>query len=332
MITRVDKAGSLADEWDTLAVSYCQTREFLAYLEKHNPCRQRYYQLFRGSRMVAGVCVYSLALSLLTFSNIPSPLGMQIVGVPCSQSAPGVLGGRDATAELLADVVSQERGLLIGLNLDHTLPVPDLQWGRTLPAVVLDRSLASFDDYALQLRSSYRRRLQRLEHLWDGVVSERGSCSRFDRKMYDQYLHVFGASDAKLEKLPFDVFPNLPGRFTLTTHRRGDQLLGWHIGLSHGDQYVFFLVGLDAATKIRYHTHANILSSVIREGLEGGARRIDLGQTAEVAKTRAGGKLVEKHLFAYHRRALFRMALGKARGVLEYGRRVPDAHVFRTDA
>ncbi len=332
MIYREQHAAALSEQWDTLAVSYFQTREFLSYLEKYNPCRQRYYQLFRGDRLVAGACVYSLSLSLLTFSSIPSPLGMQIVGVPCSQSSPGVVGAPAAAALLLEDLVRQERGLLIGLNLDRPLPVSDVQWGRTLPAVVLDRTLSGFDDYARQLRSSYRRRLQRLDHAWEGVVSERGPCSRFDRQMYGQYLDVFAASDAKLEKLPYEVFPNLPAGFSLTTHRLDGKLLGWHIGLARGDEYVFFLVGLDQATKIQYHTHANVLSCVIREGLDGGARRIDLGQTAEVAKTRAGGRLVEKHLFAYHRLALFRFALDKARSVLEYGHRVPDAHVFRQES
>lgn len=328
-IHRVERAAALSAAWDELATHAFQRRALLGFLERTNPCRQRYYELRRGGALVAGAAVYSLGLDLLTYAGVRSPVEMQIVGVPCSQSAPGLIGEREDVRALMRHVLATERGLVIGLNLDEPLDLPQVQNGRTLPAMVLRRRFASWDDYVGSLRSSYRRRLRRVRAPWRAVEHERGPCGRFDDEMYAQYLAVFERSDAKLEKLDAALFRALPEPFTLTTHRRDGRLVGWHIGLLDGEAYRFFMVGMDYADLDELNTHANVVLDVIGEAIDEGAAVVDLGQTAEISKSRAGGRSEEKYLFGYHRSRVARELLGRARRWIEYTERVPEAHVFR---
>ena len=81
-ILRKSSAAMLSGDWDSLATSYFQKKKFLLYSEAHNPCRQRYYELWDGGRLASGACVYTLWLDLLTFARIKSPVRFAIVGVP----------------------------------------------------------------------------------------------------------------------------------------------------------------------------------------------------------------------------------------------------------
>lgn len=328
-VHRIGRADELSDGWDEAATSLFQRREMLALLQGLNPCAQRYYELRRDGEFAAGASVYTIALDLLTYSGLPSPVKMQVVGVPCSQSSPGLLGHPADQRTLVRAVLERERGLVVGLNLEAPLDLPGVLDGRTLPAVLLRRRFEDWDHYRASLRSSYRRRLRRLVEPWREVESERGSCDRFDDAMYRLYLDVFRRSDARLERLSVDLLQALPEPFTLTVHRLRERMVGWHIGVRDGDVSRFFLVGIDYPRARTLNTHANVLLSVLREGIEDGASVLDLGQTAETSKTRLGGVAEERHLFAFHRSRALRGLLGRARGWLEYSGTVPETHVFR---
>ncbi len=326
---RLERAEQLGSGWDELATSPFQRRDFLRLLERHNPCQQRYHELWRDGRLVAGAVLYSTRLDLLTFSGLPSPLRMQVVGVPCSQSSPGLLGSAIDQQALLASLLPQQQGLVLGLNLEQRLDLPSAAWGHTLPSIELQRSFDSWEAYLAALRSPYRRRLRKLQQPWSQVRSERGPCSRFDEQMYQQYLAVLQRSAARLERLDADLFAALPGQFTLTTHRLRGHLLGWHIVHSAAGSLRFFMVGMDYEHQQRLRLHGNILACVLREAIDDGARHVDLGQTAEVGKTRMGGEPVSRHMFGYHRSRPVRALLRGFRGMLEYQASFPEAHVFR---
>ena len=77
------------------------------------------------------------------------------------------------------------------------------------------------------------------------------------------------------------------------------------------------------------HGYFNLLLGVLREAIDQGARQLDLGQTAEVPKTRLGGRLVEKSMFATHPSRIVQLLVQRGRGLLEYRRQVPQTHVFK---
>lgn len=331
-LQRVERAGELPAAWDELTSSVFQHRAFLDHTERHNPCQQRYWWLERGGRPVAGAVVYTLRLDLLTFLRIPSPLRIHFLGVPCSVSSSGLLGNPDDASSLVAQLLGKERGLVVGLNLDSAPAVPGLAVGRTLPTVVVDCRFDSWAAYRRALRSPYRRRLDRTLALWEGVVSERGGCERFDAAMHAQYLEVHRRSEAKLERLGLSFFQQLPADFHLTTHRRDGQLLGWHLAATDGARRAFVLGGLDYTCIAAERTYFNLLAAVLREAIGDGVETLDLGQTAEVPKLRLGGRLAEKGMFGWHSNRALRGLLRVFRGAMHYRRRVPEAHVFARDA
>ena len=331
VIRRLESAAELHEGWDRLTDSLFQRRAFLRLLEQHNPCRQRYYELTRGDELLGGAIVYTIRLDLFTYSGLPSPMKMHVVGVPCSQSSSGLLGDPESVRKLVDHVLHAENGLLIGLNLETPLDLPRVVRGSTLPAIVLRRRFEDWDDYRASLRSSYRRRLRKLEKSWSGVSSRRGPCARFDDEMYDQYLQVLEHSDAKLETLPASLFRSLPPAFTLTTHRVDGALVGWHISLSDGERFHFFMVGMDYTRHRELDAHGNIVLAVLREAIADGASIIDLGQTAETSKTRAGGTPESRYLFGYNRHRPVRALLDRFRNLIEYTESIPETHVFRLD-
>jgi hypothetical protein len=328
----VHTEAELPQAWDAIAACYFQKREFLRHAEFHNPCRQRYHWLERDGRPFACAVVYSLPLDLLTFAGLRSPLQMQLVGLPCSVSAPGVFGETGGVRELVEQLLAVERGLVVGLNLEVPLALGKALDGRTLPTVVLQRRFDSFEGYLSALRADYRRRLRRVRGAWAQVEVQRGECAAFDDEAYALYIQVISRSRARLETLQPSFFSSLPESFKLTRYRRGGRLLGWHICLADEDRFYFFMGGVDGAGEERLTAYLNLLLGVLQDGIAAGARTIDFGQTAEVPKSRLGGELVERHLFAHHRSALVRALLKLGRGALEYTTQVPQAHVFRAGA
>ena len=82
--TKILTALDLPNEWDLMSNCHFQKKEFFQYTEKYNPCNQRYYLLFNNNQLVAGACVYTLSIDLLTFINVRSPVKMQVVGIPAT--------------------------------------------------------------------------------------------------------------------------------------------------------------------------------------------------------------------------------------------------------
>lgn len=321
-------ASELSREWDDLAGSYFQRRRFLLYSEERNPCRQRYYELHEGGRLEAGACVYTLRLNLLTFARIKSPVRFAIVGIPASISCPGLIGKEDAIVRLLPAIYAEERGLVLLLNLPPGLPAAPAVGMRMMPTVLLKHDFRSWDEYRRALRASYRRRLRLNERAFDGVRREAMPCSSFSREMHALYLQVMARTTTKLEVLSFEYFRNLPDEFTLTTYWLGDRVIAWHVNLEEGPKLSFFFGGTDNNFRSDRRAYQNNIMGILKEALDRGCREIDFGQTAEIAKTRLGGELVEKDMAAYSRNALVRVLLKLGRGVLQYRRRIAPAHVF----
>jgi len=326
-LARVSRAAALTMAWDQLAGYYFQRRAFLGLLEQTCDFKQRYYELRdSGGTLVGGAVVCTLRVDVFTYAGIRSPLAINFVAIPCSQPAPGLLGPQAMQRRVLERVMLEEPGFLVGLNLDGPLNLPQVVETSTLPAVVLDRRFESFDDYLWALRSPYRRRLKQIMAGFAGVVAERSGCERFDDEMYRLYRSVLDRSSAKFETLTQEFFKILPPEFTLTSYRRDNKLIAWHITLLAGDRFYFFLEGHSPATEP--NLYFNLLAGVLREAFEQHAATIDLGQTAEVPKMRLGGTLLPKGMFGSHPARGVRVALRLGRPLLGYSRRLPATHVF----
>lgn len=330
-ITKISNAVDLPEQWDQLAKDYFQTREFLAHTEKYNPCQQRYYALFQDGILKEGCVVYSLRLDLFTYLSIPSPFRMNIVGIPCSVSCCGIVGSFELLSDLIKLMTNQEKGLLLVLNLDSSPSLAKTIVGRTLPTIALTNRFQSWESYIQSLKASYRRRILRLSRPFSKINVKKGSCSIFDDEMYRQYREVLKRSKGKLETISQQFFQKLPSNFNLTAYYDQEQLLGWYISTVFKEKYYFFLGGIDYQRNKFFNTYFNLLFGVLREGIERKASLIDLGQTAEIPKTRLGGKVVEKYMLGYHSNWLVRKLLEAGRGILEYATTVSETHVFKDE-
>jgi len=352
------RAAELPPAWDALAGSFFRSRAFLEHCERHNPCHQRYYGLWRKDELVAGAIAYDLTLDLLTYlgtgrrdaaragaaptdggpaaaaqrRQLRSPLRMTVIGVPCSVAWPGLLGAPKHSNPLLAAVLERERGLVLGLNTAPRPTITGLVQGPTLPTVVLEHELSSFDDYLAALRSDYRRRYRRIATAMAGAQRIVGPCSKLTERGYRLYLGAFERSDAKLEKLSHGFFTALPAPFQLTRYELRGALLGWHISAVEPGRTTFFMGGVDQDLNERYRVYFNLLFDVIRQGIEAGCTTIDLGQTAEVPKLRTGAILEPRGMFAWNRWRPLRGVLQRAAPWLTYGETFEAPRVFKGKA
>ena len=331
VIERLGRFQDVPSGWDELAENYFQQREFLLHCEKHNPSGQRYYLLASGGRVLAGAVVYTLKLDLLTWFGIKSPVRMHIIGIPCSVSCAGVIGRPMAREDLLRGILRYEKGFVVCLNLDDTPSNVPMSVGRTWPSVVFANGFHSWEEYLASLRSPYRRRLSQIERTIDRLSIHTGPCSAFTGEMHELYQEVYLRSEGKLEELNAAFFHNLPPQFSLTTFRSERHLCGWAITLRDRDHFWFFLGGQDYRYTPREIYLAKLVS-ILRAGIESGAAIIDLGQSAEVPKTRLGGVCHEKVMLSHHHSTLLDGALRASMGILSYRGRVPETHVYRNGA
>jgi len=328
-VTRFNCAKDLPDQWDELAGSYFQQKEFLAHCEVWNPCQQRYYLVQEKGQALAGAVLYSLRLSLLTYAKLNLPVSMQIVGVPCSVSCSGLIGSPDRAQALHAHLQQREKGLLLALNLESAGQVPQgVAATSTLPTLTLEHTFGSWPEYLAAMRSDYRRRIRNILTRSGRLQIRRRPCDVFTSAHHDLYLQVLGRSDAKLERLERTFFSHLPHVFEMLTAERDGKLVGWSIVLNATEGYYFFLGGVDHAEDIAHDVYLRLLVEVARHGIESGARRIDLGQTAEIPKLRLGGECQPLYLGATHSNTLYRSVLKRVTGLLGYRRQVPMHHVF----
>ena len=312
------KAEQLPDVWDSLAENCFQQRKFLSHVEKHNPCKQRYFISYDNDEAVGAAIIYSLQLDIFTYLKVKSPVKMNIVGVPCSVSSQGIFGKRSGVEALKMYICKVEKGLVVSLNLTEKPTESKNATGKTLPTIILSNYFKDWNDYLTSLRSNYRRRLKQINQENKALRFEKKSCADFTNEMYNQYLEVYKRSSGKLEKLSFDFFRNLPEEFILTVCYLNEAVIGWNIALENNNIYYFFLGGIDYKQNRTYNTYLRLLSRLIRDGIEHKVTLIELGQTAEIAKMRMGGKPETLYMEAFHSNRIFNKLLKMSSPLLEY--------------
>lgn len=328
-LQRFATAADLPGGWDAAAPSYFQQREFLAFSERYNPCRQRYYTSTGDGEVRAGAIVYTLRLDLLTFLHIPSPIAMNIIGVPIGTATPGFFGAPEACRELLREVARRERGLLLTLNAE---PGDDWPLGtrcRLIPTILFENPFTGWDHYLAGLRAPHRRRILALQAAAAALARADSDCSAFTEAHHRLYLQVHGRAKAHLERLTCAFFRELPARFRLSSYYREGRLVSWTITVHDGTMFMYFFGGMDYANRKETGSYLVGLLNIVRAAVEGGHPLTDLGQTAEEPKLRFGGRPAAKVMYLTHPSPLVRRGLEWARPLLEFRGRVPAFRVFR---
>lgn len=329
-IKKISDAILLPDEWDNLADCFFQRRKFLLHCQAWNPCNQRYYLGYNDDKLAAVGVVYTLRLNLFTYFKMNLPLKIHIAGIPCSVSSPGLLGESANALQLFEYICLKEKGLKVALNLENINGVSKKMFeGNTLPVINFANSFSDWDEYLELLRADYRRRLLMTEKKSSLVRFSSSSCSDFSDDMYEQYLQVYNKSKAKLERLDYQFFRQLPEEFILTSAEIDNKTVGWFITLYSDNELYFLFGGFDYLLNVKYQIYHRLLIEIIRQGINSGAKRINLGQTAEISKMRLGGKCEIRYMIAMHENNIFQAMLCHSTKLLEYKNSFPEHHVFR---
>ncbi len=328
IIKRLISPDELNEDWDKLANCYFQKKEFLAHLHAFNPCSQRYYELYCNTILVAATVVYTLRINIFTFANIPSPLSLQVIGLPVSVASPPIIGDSSEFEYFLAELIKSEPGIILGINfLEDYLQGKVLNL-RTLPTITLEQKSESIATYENSLRHAYRRRIHKIREKFTDVSSVTTSCSFFSEEHYALYLEIIRHTTTKLETLSLDSFKFLPSNFLLTTYTVSGKILCWNIVCMDENVLFFYFGGMDYSLRDLYQAYNNNLLGILETAIGLKYSMVDFGQTAEIAKTRLGGKLSERRMFLYHRNSLVLGLLKLSRKLISYSTITENSHVF----
>ena len=293
-------------EWDQIAANLYQKRNFLLHLEKTNPLRQRYYLMHEKNQLKAGAVVYSLAVNFFTFSRMNLKLPMQIIGLPLSCDASGLLG-EDCDISILVDfILEKEKGIVLGLNHAQHIKDERLISLRNLPSMIFRIEHPDWESYLNAVKHNYRRRIISAKKRGRDLRQISSSCQNFSQDHYQQYLAVIHRSKTTLEVLPLAFFTNLPDTFQLNSYYYEKTLVYWNISFLESGTYNFLLGGMDYSKRDLFDSYYNNLISIMQDGFEYNCIAINFGQTAEISKARLGAIPEEKSMFLYHKNRLVR--------------------------
>ncbi len=328
-IIKLNSPEELSSDWNNLADFYFQKKEFLSYLHKYNPCSQRYYELYCNNKLTAGTSVFTIKFNILTFVNLPSPLKVQIIGLPVSVASPPVIGDESEFGYFLEEIIKLESGLIFGINFPKDYIKDKVVNMRSLPTVILKLGSDNFSGYENSLRHDYRRRIHRIREKFEGVTPVITDCSVFSEEHYSLYQQIMKKTTTKVETLSYEAFRNLPANFRLTTYYIDNKMLCWHIVCRDEKLLFFYFGGMNYALRDKYQSYNNNLLGIVEDAFEMDFGTIDLGQTAEIAKTRLGGVLSDRRMFFYHKNPVVNGLIRLFRNVIAYTKTNELPHVFK---
>lgn len=324
----ITQAAALPTEWDVLAGENIFLKSAaLQVLEVANPCGQAYHLFYGPDGLDSILVTYRLKLDILTYSFLQLKLPVTIAGIPCSVAKPGYKLGQ-ATRDEVYRYLASLGGAKLLLNADERLTIPGFAAGTTLPTCRLKVQWASFVEYLQSLRSHYRNRFTKALRRFAGVEAVEIQPFEFDETLYRLYLQVYEKSAFKLEKLAISFFQQLPARIIKFVH--GGRTLAFVQLLENGDELIFVLGGFDYALNMEYDLYLNILLEILREGIQGGFKVVDLGQTAEDSKLKLGAREQRKYMYFGHSNRVINAIVQRYPGLLSYQEKDLEFHVFRS--
>jgi len=293
-------------------------REELSYLERLNPCDQKYYQ-----KKTAFLIQYRQRVDVFNFlPQVTLRMPINIIGKPYSVSQKGYWGENDHVSALIREI----KGLSIVLNGDAGLTLP---FAFTLSSHVFYNRFTSFEQYMGALRSHYRYRVKKALQKGTKISVRKMSQQNFTKEHYDLYLEVYQNSKDKLECLSMAFFKTFPSEFYEFRSRDTDRCLGFVQLVHEGDTLTFLFGGFKHAFNHTHDLYMNMLVEIIRIGIERGVATIEFGQTAEETKLKLGCVPIPKYLYVHHSNRMLHFFIAKLLPLLSYRPHGTTYNVFK---
>lgn len=320
----------LPPTWDEFvrANPYLQ-RDFLITLQQTNPCQQRYVLFSTESSSIDSVLVsYQLNINILSFSKLRLPMALTIIGIPCSVAKPGYLLGEETKSEF-EDYLQAIPGLVLIINADQVVELPQFTRGVTLPSCQLPISHSSFEAYINAMRSHYRYRYRAALQKGRAVTVEKlVDKSAFSPDLYALYEQVYQKSHYKLEKLSINYFTQAAA--DIYVFYAASTPIGFVQLKQHNQELYWLFGGINYAESIKFDTYINLLLFIVKQAIARGCVLVDFGQTAEDAKTKLGCQLQPKYMYVRHSNPVANLVIKLLLRYFDY--EMPDHHfrVFKS--
>lgn len=290
--------------------------KLLSLLEKINPCNQ-YYEIAENCMIVS----YDLKLNLFNFKNIiPLKVKVQVIGLPISISQKGYNGDLNKVIE----IIKKRKGLKIILNADEQI----IEGAKTLSTFVFENHYETFDEYLINLRSTYRRRINKaLSKRNDLIINEIKRCY-FNEEHYNLYLSIMNRTKNPLETLPIEFFKDYEAEiYEFMDNKR--HVVGFLQLKEFGEKLCFLFGGFNKDDVEKYDIYYNMLLKIIEIGIKKKVKTIEFGQTAEESKLKIGCKEIYKYLYVHHSNFILNFVIQSLLPIMSYRSYKILHHVFK---
>lgn len=305
--------------------------DLLELLEEVNPCGQEYY-IYKDIILIT----YRSALNLLSFrKDLKLKVRTRMIGLPISLSQSGIWASDQDDAELrekVLEALATLKGLTVVLNSDIDFPGQN----QTLPNYVFRNRFTSFEQYFVELRSSYRRHHLLALKKGEGLSFNKVTPGHFTEHHYQLYQSILERADYPLEVLSLEFFSRYASEVYEIKDPTG-QLLAFLQMKGIGDTLHFMFCGFereDKATGSQGDSaclYQNMLLFIIRQGIEKGYTGINFGQTSAETKLKLGCVEEEKYLYVRHSNPFINAILRRLSGSFSYSGYSIGHRVFKAD-
>lgn len=214
--------------------------------------------------------------------------------------------------------------------------------GESLPMNMFDRKFNDFEHYLGSLKAHYRQDVRRskkkLEKAGLTIARINGGAElehMYSEEVHKLYLAVVERAESKLEVLPREFFLAMAREFreciSFTYASSGNRIVGFNWAIRSGQAYRFMFCGVDYKLNESADLYFNLMYAELDNGLKAGAAAIEVGQTADLFKSRLG--CFQIPLAFYVKATLFQGLLRRSAKFLFPARPpVPSYDIYKSDA
>jgi len=164
--------------------------------------------------------------------------------------------------------------------------------------VAIPPGISALNDYVDRFSKKYRNRAKAIFRKMEGVsVKELGlaEIKKREKDIYRLYEEVFSRAKFRLVKLPSHYFSHVKeafaDRFTIIAYFKDDALMAFTSTFMMPDNTLeAHYIGVSYEMNGTYELYQNILYSFIKQGIEKGCGKVNLGRTAAEIKTTVGAR------------------------------------------
>jgi predicted N-acyltransferase len=180
--------------------------------------------------------------------------------------------------------------------------------GPSLPMNCFTPRYRDFNEFCASLRSHYRYKIRRSQRKFVSAgfrVSHfcgQDALPHYTDEVHQLYLDVHDRAEVQLEVLPAEFFRQLAVRCAdavrLTAVFQGPRVVAFAWGLRLGHSYQNVFVGFDYALNDEYDLYFNLMASDLDQAIQLQVHEIQMGQTADVFKSRLGCHHQPRYVYA----------------------------------